>query len=109
MYGFAILKNSPNILSAYNTITSLIDADSVSTFLSMNDYAPARRDVVSNGTSDPSKYVFYYSALISRGWLDPNSIKTDTIFSDLIDNITTGRLQINDAVKKASQQINNLL
>lgn len=109
MQGFAILKSSPNIASAFMAISTLIGADTVPVFLQFNNYAPARRDVIASGSADPVKAVFYNSALISKGWLDPNSKKTDTVFQNMIDNITTGAMKLDGAVQKASQELDYLL
>ncbi|MFA6430305.1 MAG: extracellular solute-binding protein [Candidatus Paceibacterota bacterium] len=109
IYGFLILKSSPNIVPAFNAISTLVGADTVPVFLGFNNFAPARRDLIARGVSDSAKSVFYNSALISRSWLDPNSSKTDIIFQDMIDNITTGRERLEGAVQKASEELNNLL
>lgn len=109
MYGFVILKSSQNLVPAFNAISTLIGVDTVPVYLSYNNFAPARRDLIAQGVSDPAKSVFYNSALISRAWLDPNSFATDIIFRDMVDNITTGRDRLEDAVSNASQELDNLL
>jgi multiple sugar transport system substrate-binding protein len=109
IYGFAILKNSKNIAAAFDDISYLTGNESVGVFSGMTNYIPARRDIIASGTSDPKVQVFYDSALISRGWLDPDSDKTDSIFQSMVEDITTGRTSIQDAIKKAGGQINNLL
>ena len=107
--GFAILSSSKNIAAAYTTISTLTASDVESEFLGLNSYSPARRDIISAGTSDSLQTVFYNSALISKGWLDPNSVKTSQIFQVMIDDITTGRSKTGDSLKKASQELGFLL
>jgi ABC-type glycerol-3-phosphate transport system substrate-binding protein len=109
IYSFMILKGSPNILPAFNAISTLVGADTMPVFLGLNNFAPSRRDLISQGISDPAKTIFYNSALISRSWLDPNGLATDAIFQAMVDNITTGRDKIESAVQKASQELDNLL
>jgi hypothetical protein len=104
-----ILKSSQNIVPAFNAISTLIGVDTVPLYLSYNNFAPARRDLIAKGISDSAKSVFYNSALISRAWLDPNSRATDVIFGDMVDNITTGRDRLEGAVQKASEELDNLL
>jgi hypothetical protein len=87
----------------------LVGADSVSTLLQVMNVAPARLDLISAGSSDPVRTVFFNSALISRGWIDPDSNKTDQIFQDMVENITTGRSTVQDSVSTASMQLDNLL
>ncbi len=109
LYGFSILKSSQNVAQVFNLLSLLIGQDSVSTLLQVMDVAPARNDLISVGTSDPVKTVFYNSALISKGWIDPDSNKTDQIFQDMVENITTGKMNVQGSVSKASMEIDNLL
>jgi multiple sugar transport system substrate-binding protein len=109
IYSFLILKSSPNTLPAFTAVSTLVGADTVPVFLENNNFAPARRDLIAKGITDPAKSIFYNSALISRSWLDPNSNLTDIILQDMVDNITTGREKIEGAIQKASQELDNLL
>jgi len=109
LYGFAILKSSQNATQAYSLLLSLIGYDSVSTFLKFADVAPARRDLISNGSIDSAKSVFYNSALISSSWMDPDSNKTDEIFKNMIENVTSGKMNVKDSVSEAGLELGNLL
>lgn len=109
IYGFSILRNSPNALPAFNLISLLVGRDSVNSFLEVMPVSPARRDLISIGVDNPIKTIFYNSALISRAWMDPDSKKTDQIFQDMVENITTGRMDIYGSVARASMEIDNLL
>ena len=109
LYGFAILKSSTNLLQTYNLLSFLSGPDSVSTLTKVANFAPARRDLISFGIKDPIKSIFYNSALISRGWIDPDSNSTNQIFSNMIENVKTGNLSPADSVSNASQEMNNLL
>ncbi len=108
LYGFAILKTSPNISQALNTLLTLVSANSVSEFLQLDYVAPARKDLLSAGSQDPIKTVIYNSALISKGWIDPDYQKTSQIFQDMVENVTTGRDTVEDSVSNASDQLNSL-
>ncbi len=109
IYGFAFLKSSPNIASAFNLISTIISADAVSTFLQFSTVAPARRDVIAAGSSDPARTVFYNSALISRSWIDPDSSKTNQIFKNMIEDISSGRMNVDGSIQRASVELDNLL
>lgn len=109
LYGFAILKSSPNPLDTFSLLSTLTSAPAVNTFLSMYYAAPARRDIIAQGAPDAAKTVFYNSALIARGWLDPNAKSTDQIFQDMVESITTGKSDVAGSVQKASSQLDNLL
>jgi ABC-type glycerol-3-phosphate transport system substrate-binding protein len=108
IYGFAFMKSSVNLTAAYNTVAYLTSTDIVKNFLQMADVSPARRDIISAGVSDPTKTIFYNSALIAHGWIDPDSSMTNSIFQNMVEDISTGKLDINDSVQKASTQLDNL-
>ncbi len=109
LYGFALLKNSPNLTQAFSLLSMLIGSNSVSTLTQVMNVAPARRDLISAGSKDPAKAVFFNSALISKGWIDPDSGSTNKIFQDMVENITTGRMTIPISVSRANAEIDLLL
>lgn len=108
LYGFAFLKSSPNTVAAFNLISMLTNADGVSEFLQLNEGAPARKDLIAAGTPDPQKAVFYDSALIAKGWVDPSIDGTNAIFKSMVSDITTGSLSVDDSVQKADTKLNIL-
>lgn len=108
IYGFAFMKTSPNLTTAYNIVSYLTSADIVPEFLAVANGSPARRDIISAGVSDPAKTIFYNSALIAKGWIDPSSSMTDNIFQTMVEDISTGKLSVSDSVQKASLELDNL-
>jgi len=109
LYGFSFLKSSQNVTAAFNLISTLTGADSISQLVQVMDIAPARKDLISTGSADFAKSVFYNSALISKGWIDPDSNKTNQIFKDMVENVTTGKMSVKDSVSKANLEIENIL
>lgn len=109
LYGFSILRTSPNVAPAFSLITLLAGRDSVSALLDVYGVGPARLDLISAGNSNPIKSIFYDAALISKGWVDPDITKTNKIFQDMVENITTGKLDISGSVSKASLELDDLL
>ncbi|MFA6397805.1 MAG: extracellular solute-binding protein [Candidatus Paceibacterota bacterium] len=112
MTSVSIMKNSKNINTAYY-IASIISSPEYIGYLSKSSsISPARRDLLtisSESKSDPYISIFYNSALISKGWLDPQSSKTDGIFIKMINNISSGRSYTADAVSDASDELDILL
>jgi hypothetical protein len=47
--------------------------------------------------------------LWSRGWLDPDNIRTTNIFGDLIENVTSNRQEPDRALVEAHNKLQNLL
>jgi hypothetical protein len=71
---------------------------------------PVLRNLLSERPKDNSYLeTFFDSVIISRSWLDPNEKKTEVIFRDLIENISSNALGVSDAVNKANSQINLLI
>ena len=108
LYGFSILRSSQNVVPAFNLLSMLAGQDSVLTLLQIMDVAPARFDIIAGGSKDAAKTIFFNSALISRGWVDPNSQQTDQIFQNMIEDITTGETSAESSVSKASLELENL-
>lgn len=109
LYGFSFLKSSQNVTQAYNLLSTLVSANSVLILTDYMDIAPARKDMISAGSSDSVKTVFYNSALISRGWIDPDANYTNQIFKNMVENVTTGKMNVKDSVSNASLELDNLL
>lgn len=114
MTAVAVLKSSKNVTTAYvagNLMTAPTFLTSLVTELSEHKISlvPARRDLL---TTTPETYyapIFYKSALVSRGWLDPKDEQTDIVFSQLIDDINSGRLEMSAALNKTSIALDALL
>ena len=109
IYAFGILKNSPNISQALSTIYLFTSKDIENLFISNTDYASARKDLLALPPINSIKSVVNSSALMSKGWLDPDYSKTSQIFQNMIEDISSGRSDVGSAVKDASGQIDNLL
>jgi ABC-type glycerol-3-phosphate transport system substrate-binding protein len=108
MQSFVILKSSKNIPSAYSVFSYLVGNEAMKLWLSLSGYAPTRRDIIAQGTSNAVGSILYNSALISKAWIDPDKDKTSLIFQNMIEDVTTGRLSVTESVGKASDEINNL-
>lgn len=70
---------------------------------------PVQRSLLSQNQSDPVWQIFYQSAIISRGWLNPRPSRVPQLFDDMMRDISAGRARIGDAVNRISAQIEDLL
>ncbi len=66
---------------------------------------PARRDLLTARPVDPALDIFYRSAIIARGWLDPDPEATKTIFRNIIETTITGRTDTQTAVGEAAVEL----
>lgn len=101
MYGFSLVRSSPKLDASYQVLSVLTEANNIQK-LSQSMYAPSiRRDIIASGSNDPYITIFNNSALVSKTWLDIDTTQSKQIFANLIQNITSGKNSIEQAVKDA--------
>ncbi len=109
IYGFTFLKSSTKYSSALPRIFLLISPEYAKVFDDVSDYAPVRRDIIGAGPSDPAKKIYFDEALIAKTFHDANPSGSDQVFKQLIDDITSGRSNINQSIGNAKKAFDNLL
>ncbi len=109
MNAIALLKASPNVTAAYVAAATLTGAALETEWVSASGFPPVRRDLLKATPGDAFGAIIYRSALISRAWLDPYREATDGTFMRLVENVTSGRSRVSEAVNSANIEIGNLL
>ena len=109
IYALSIVKQSKNVNAAFQVIAALTTADSITKLDAVTDLPPVRRDLLTTVPTDPYQAIFYQSALIAKGWLDPSAQGTDSAFEDMIESITGGQAQTDEALSTANDKINALI
>lgn len=109
MYSIGILKSSKNISTSFIAASLMSQPEFVTAVTQALHIAPARRDLLLKSPSDSFSQLFYQSALITRGWYDPNREATNVIFRDVIDSVSRGERKTPDAISYLGQSINILL
>jgi len=118
VYAFALTRTSGNPQGAL-TIASLLSATDLSQALSEAFAIPsARRDVLSAYQSQSNvagglagtglcegQNVSICSATFSRAWADPDPDKTNDIFRDMINGVTSGSIAPTEAVQRADKEL----
>ncbi len=107
--GFAVTRGTKNINAAFKLISSISTPQAVKNFSTATELPPVRRDLLGAGSTDAFQSVFYKSAIWSKGWLDPDWAKTSSIFKDMIESITGGRVRTEQAVSRAQEELTSLL
>lgn len=108
--GFALVKSSKKLSSAYATISLLTSKDNISRWSKISGLPPVRKDLLSAGlSSDSVSSIFYASAIISRAWLDPKREETKNIFQNMVESVISGKLRLSESVKQADEEIQSLL
>jgi len=107
--GVAISKGSKNPSAALRAALLLSSQNTSQALSKIMQLPPPRRDLLSNKPTDPINSVFYDAAIQSRGWLDPDDVGTDQIFTNMIESVTSGRARVDQAISTAQDQINALI
>lgn len=109
MSAFAIPRFSKNPNNAFITATVLTSANASVFYSNASGLPPARRDLLAVEQTNAISSVFYNSAIISKAWLDPDSVQTKMIFKNMVESVTSGRANLSEAVSTASAELNLLL
>ncbi|MCE9517887.1 extracellular solute-binding protein [Candidatus Nomurabacteria bacterium] len=105
IYAISVNKKSANVTAAFGLAGLMSTGETASNFASTVSLPPASRALLASKPKDPYLFTFFNQAIISRTWLDPNSTVTDSIFSELVENVLSNRLSISDALAKAQGQL----
>lgn len=109
MNALAISKNTPNVQAAFEVVNQLSGKTAQQTLIGITNLPPVRRDLLNSDPGDPYQSVFYTSALWADGILDINPVESGAILQRLIELFITGRLDVSDAVSRATNELLLLL
>lgn len=105
IYAIAVNKKSPNISTAFTVAGMMSSGDMAKNLATAVSLPPASRTLLATKPEDPYLFTFFNSAIVARAWLDPDSVTSDAIFGEMIQNILSNRLSVSDAVSKAQGQL----
>lgn len=109
---FAIPRGSLNPQGA-QTVAFILGAAGPSALLSTARGTPSPHiDVLASfsaASSSLAESVFRDSALIAKGWLDPDPERTEAVFQGMIEGVTTGAQRLQDAVADGDKALLDLL
>lgn len=109
MYGLSLAQDSKNVGAALGTINYLVSKPSLSIWTQQTGLPSVRRDSLGLTASNAAASVFSISSLWSRAWIDPDALRTATIFKNMIEGVTSGRLSAQEALDTANTQLSSLL
>jgi len=109
MQGLSILKDSPNFALSFDVASRIATSQYIVGLVQSLGIAPARKNLLVDEQNNADRTIFYDSALISKAWLDPDPTETETIFKEMIENITSGRNKVSGAISAAQRQLGQLI
>lgn len=107
--GLAILKSSKVLAADMAAVTLLSNKDVVASVSSALNLPPVRRDLIAQKPQEASLSVFYDSALLSAGWLDPSPSDTNAMMSEIVQDVTSGRRKLSAAVENGNAELAQML
>jgi len=104
-YALAIPRAADNPQGAYNTAQVLATPEIANTITERLGLAPVSRSTLSAGTTNAVRDVLFRSALIARGWLDPAPVQSENVFKQMVEDVTSGRSRVSEAVDDATGRL----
>ena len=104
-----INKKSANFTTAFSVAGALSTGDGATSLSTALSLPPVSRILLSTKPNNPYLFTFFNGALISRSWLDPDKVKSNLIFKELIENILSNSLSMSEALNKTRGQFELLL
>ena len=109
MQGLALARGAKNPQGAVVIAQILSGPEASVALLSKTGLPPVRRDSLPDTSGSAALSVIVQSALISRGWADPNKAATDKLFKEMIESVISGRSDPLQAVSEAASGLRQLL
>ncbi|MDO8572693.1 MAG: extracellular solute-binding protein [bacterium] len=109
MQGLSILKSSKILSADLAALQILSNKDVVASASTALNLPPVRRELLSQRPKESYLSVFYDGALLSKGWLDPSPSDTNAIFNEIVQDITSGRRKLSNAVENGNALLEKLL
>lgn len=106
-YGFAVPRSAHNPAGALDVAKALTTDANALQLVKKYNLAPVNRSLIESSGGDAVATVLFRSALVARGWLDPNPEASNTIFSSMIDAISSGRGKVSEAINDATVKLQN--
>jgi ABC-type glycerol-3-phosphate transport system substrate-binding protein len=107
--GLVIAKQSRAKKSAFLLTRYLLEQDNQKKLIGKNFLASPLRSLLFENTKDPVFDVFNKSAIIAKGWLDPDPEETDAIFRSMTEDYLSGRKDLERTVMDAKIKMENLI
>lgn len=105
---FGVANSSTAPEAAWQFVRFLTQKESSTALNVAASTPPARRDGVAELQRDPDLGVFAEQSLAAESWQRVDIAATDTIFNAMIDDTVAGATTVDDALRRAQDQLNSL-
>jgi len=107
--GLAVPKAAANIGNAFRAALGLTDDEAIALWQKHTNLPPVRRSLLAKTPTDAIGKVFYYAALNSRSWLEPDPRRTGDIFRQMLEDIASGRKTPAEALSDARDALDRAI
>ncbi len=107
-YALAIPKASRNQSGAYRVAMRLGVAETSNEIVNKLDLTPVHRSLYSGPTTDSYTTILRQAGLIARGWLDPSPRDSENVFKNMVEDVTSGRREIEAVINEAAYSLEAL-
>lgn len=108
-YGGALMKNSQNLQGAQMALYALAGQAETEAYAAWLKWGPVYRASFGTIPQDPVRAVIARAALVARGWLDPEPMQSETIFRQMVEDVTSGRSEASNAVGDAEARLQQII
>src|SRR3989344_5025276 len=108
LFAGVVPKASRNYMPAWAFVRFWAQKSNSKLYSDLKDDASPRRDLFSSYQGNPKRAIFAESILSLDFWANPDPIKVNQIFSDLIEEVATGQTILRSAIAKAKAKINEI-
>ncbi|MFN3188478.1 MAG: extracellular solute-binding protein [Candidatus Paceibacteria bacterium] len=100
-YGLALMRASTNKNGAFQAMQLFGGGENSKRIADAVGMAPAHRSQAVAGSNDVYGRISYTSALVARGWLNPNPTRVDGIFTQMVEDVLANRSTASSAASDA--------
>lgn len=108
-YGMALMRASENAQGAFRAMYVLADKSQTDVFADSLQFGPVHRASYSGTPQDAFLAAVQRGSLVARGWLDPDPAASENIFKQLIEDISSGRAIVSEALSDAEERLRLLV
>lgn len=99
--GLSVPRASRNISSAFRAVLGMTDATALRLWGETTRLPPVHRTLLAEPPTDAVGKVWYYAALNSRSWLEPDPRQVDPILRQMLEDVASGRASVQEALGAA--------
>ncbi|MEK7613761.1 MAG: extracellular solute-binding protein [Patescibacteria group bacterium] len=108
VYALAIPRGSKNQSGALKVAVAFSGIDVQKSLMAQTGLPSVRRDVLSASPENPFESIFRDAALNAYVWFDPDPEGTEKIFERMVEETSSGKLRIPEAVSQAQEELSTL-